>query len=56
MDGIYEIPVESLMAAGANGRQHELQSKSQDKVQGFLRKTNVRRIRDGASSTLCLSN
>ena len=52
-DEIYEIPVESLMAAGANGRQYEPQSKSQDKVQGFLRKMNVRAIRDGASSTLC---
>ena len=53
MDEIYEIPVESLMAAGANGRQYELHSKSQDKIQGFLRKMNVRAIRDGASSTLC---
>ena len=50
MDEIYEIPVESLMAAGANGRQYELQSKSQDEVQGFLRKMNVRA---SASSTLC---
>lgn len=53
MDEIYEIPVESLMGAGANGRQYELQSKSQDKVLGFLRKRNVRAIREGASSTLC---
>ena len=47
MDGVYEIPVERLTAAGANGRQYELQSKSWDKVQDFLRKMNVRAIQDG---------
>lgn len=47
MDGVYEIPVEHLTAAGANGRQYELQSKSWDKVQDFLRKMNVRAIHDG---------
>ena len=53
MDEVYEIPVESLMAAGANGRQYELQSKSWDKVQDFLRKMNVSAIHDGAFSILC---
>ena len=46
MDQVYEIPVESLTAAGANGRQYELQSKSWDKVQDFLRKMNVHAIHD----------
>ena len=41
MDEIYEIPIEYLTAAGANGRQYELQSKSWDKVQDFLRNMNV---------------
>ena len=47
MDEVYEIPVERLTAAGANGRQYELQSKSWDKVQDFLRKMNVRAIHNG---------
>ena len=41
------------MAAGANGRQYELQSKSWDKVQDFLRKMNVDAIHDGSFSILC---
>ena len=47
MDEVYEIPVERLTAAGANGRQYELQSKSWDRVQNFLRKMNVRANHDG---------
>lgn len=47
MDAVYEVPVEHLVAAGANGRQYELQSKSWDKVQDFLSKRNVRAIHDG---------
>ena len=46
MDEVYEIPVERLTATGANGRQYELQSKSWDKVQDFLRKMNVCAIHD----------
>ena len=46
MDEVYEIPVKILTAAGANARQYELQSKSWDKVQDFLRKLNVRAIHD----------
>ena len=42
MDEVYEIPIEFLMAAGANGRQYELQSKSWHKVQDFLRNMDVR--------------
>ena len=41
MDEVYEIPVEYLTAAGANGHQYELQSKSWEKVQDFGRKRNV---------------
>ncbi len=38
MDEVYSLPLERLRAAvGANGLQYELQSKSWDKVQGFLR-------------------
>ena len=47
MDEVYEIPVEYLRPAGANGRQYKLQSKSWDKVQDFLRKMNARAIHDG---------
>ena len=47
MDEVYEIPVERLTAAGANGRQYELQSKSWNKVEDFLRKMNVRAVHDG---------
>ena len=47
MDGVYEVPVEYLRAAGANGCQYELQSKSWDKVQDFLRKMNARASHDG---------
>ena len=47
MDGVYEIPVERLTAAVANGRQYELQSNSWDKVQDYTRKMNVRAIQDG---------
>lgn len=47
MDGVYEVPVERLMPAGANGRQYELQSKSWDKVQNFLRNRNVHTIHNG---------
>ena len=47
MDEVYEIPAESLTAAGANGQQYELQSKSWDKVQVFLRKMNERATHDG---------
>ena len=47
MDGVYEVPVEDLRAAGANGYQYELQSKSWDKVQDFLRKMNARASYDG---------
>ena len=46
MDGVYEIPVEYFTAACTNGRQYELQSKSWDKVQDFLRKMNARAIHD----------
>ena len=62
MDGGYEIPVEYLRAAGANGRQYELQSKSWDKVQDFLRKMNARAIHDGqvardsVNSSICESH
>lgn len=44
---MYKIPVEKLVAAGVNGRQYELQSKSWDKVQDFLSRRNVRAIHDG---------
>lgn len=40
MDEVYEIPLERLTAAGADGRQYELQSKSWDKAQSFLRRMN----------------
>lgn len=40
MDKVYEIPIENLEAAGADGRQFELQSKSWDKVQDYIRKMN----------------
>ena len=46
MDEVYEIPFERLTAAGAGGRQYELQSKSWDKVQSFLRKMNERANND----------
>ena len=47
MDEVYEVPVERLTAAGANGRQYELQSKSWDKVQDVLREMNSRATHDG---------
>ena len=53
MDGVYEIPIERLTAAGASGRQYELQSKSWDKVQDFLRK---RSIHDGEVTPDALSS
>ena len=38
MDKVYSLPLERLRAAvGANGLQYELQSKSWDKFQRFLR-------------------
>lgn len=46
MDEVYEIPFEHLTPAGANGRQYELQSKSWDAVQDFLRKINFHAIDD----------
>lgn len=47
MDEAYEIPVECLMPAGANGRQYELQSKSWEKVQDFMRDRNVQTVHNG---------
>ena len=59
MDEVYEIPLERLTAARGNGCQYELQSKTWDKVQNFLRKTNERAnnegqvARDSVSSPIC---
>ena len=56
MDKVYEIPVEYLTAAGANGRQYQLQSESWDKVQNFLSNMNARAMHDGQVAPDPVSN
>ncbi|MCJ1357822.1 MAG: hypothetical protein MMC33_007818 [Icmadophila ericetorum] len=59
MDQVYKVPFESLRAAaGADGRQYALQSKSWDKLQNFIRELNVCGIQNGPvvvvnSTTTC---
>ena len=56
MDQVYEIPVEFLTAAGANGRQYELQSKSWGKVRDFLRGMDFRAIHEGQGASDSVNN